>query len=371
MAAGISVTAARPRMVGIAVAGAVILLDQISKWWIVHQVMQLPRQIEVLPVFDIVLVWNSGASFGVLSRNGPWARWLLIVLAVAIGIALVVWIARTANPWVAAALGMVLGGAVGNLLDRMRYGAVVDFLDFHLGTRPLAGLQRRRLGDHRGGGGAAGRRLDRPPSEGLIFRLWCEREQKGDTACDRPLLSRVVVGLALALTGCDAARESFGFTKQAPDEFSVVTRAPLVIPPDFGLRPPQPGAPRPQEKPVVEKARETVLGKEAAGQQFAAADGAQTLSEGERALLSEAHAVSVDPSIRHTVDRESTLLADADHDFIDKLIFWQKAEPPGEVVDPGKESQRIRQAVAMGESPTKGETPTIQRRKKGFLEGLF
>ncbi len=180
-----------------------------------------------------------------------------------------------------------------------------------------------------------------------------------------------VCGIALVLTGCEAARESFGFTKEAPDEFSVVTRAPLVVPPDFGLRPPQPGAPRPQEKPVVEKARETVLGKAAANQQVASADGAQTLSDGERALLTEAHALNVDPSIRHTVDRESSLLADADHDFIDKLIFWQKAEPPGEVVDPAKESQRIRQAVAMGEPPTQGETPTIKRRKKGFLEGLF
>jgi Protein of unknown function (DUF3035) len=179
------------------------------------------------------------------------------------------------------------------------------------------------------------------------------------------------VGIALALTGCEVARESFGFNKQAPDEFSVVTRAPLVLPPDFGLRPPQPGAPRPQEKPVVERARETVLGKAAAGQQVASTNGAPTLSEGERSLLSQANALGVDPSIRRTVDRESSLLAEADTDFIDRLMFWQKSEPPGMVVDPTKESQRIRQAVAMGESPTKGETPTIKRRKKGFLEGLF
>ncbi len=120
-------------MVGIAVAAAVVLLDQATKWWIVNEVMRLPRLIEVLPVFDIVLVWNRGASFGMLGRDGPWARWLLIVLAAAIGIALIVWIARTRSARVAAALGMVLGGAVGNMLDRMRFGAVIDFLDFHLG----------------------------------------------------------------------------------------------------------------------------------------------------------------------------------------------------------------------------------------------
>ncbi len=180
------------------------------------------------------------------------------------------------------------------------------------------------------------------------------------------------VGIALTLTGCDAARESFGFTKQAPDEFSVVTRAPLVIPPDFGLRPPQPGAPRPQEKPVVEKARETVLGSAGIDHsQVAATADTDTLSDGQRALLKEANALNANPGIRREVDRESSLLADSDVDFIDRLMFWQKREPPGVVVDPTKESQRIRESIAMGESPTKGETPIIKRRKQGFLEGIF
>jgi hypothetical protein len=78
-----------------------------------------------------------------------------------------------------------------------------------------------------------------------------------------------------------------------------------------------------------------------------------------------------DPSIRIVVDRESTLLAEADHDFIDRLIFWQEQEPPGVVVDPVAESKRIRESLAMGEAPTKGETPVIKRRKKGWLEGIF
>ncbi len=125
----------RPRMVGLWVALAVVALDQASKWWIVTQVMSLPRQIEILPVFNIVLVWNCGASFGLLGRDGPWARWLLMALALAIGIGLILWIARTHSVWIAGALGLVLGGAVGNLLDRLHHGAVVDFLDFHLGAR--------------------------------------------------------------------------------------------------------------------------------------------------------------------------------------------------------------------------------------------
>ena len=182
---------------------------------------------------------------------------------------------------------------------------------------------------------------------------------------------------AASLSGCDSARETFGFTKQAPDEFEVVTRAPLVIPPDYGLRPPQPGAQRPQEKEIRDQARETVTGRNAdAGRpQLASTNPAPSAgpprSEGERALLSKAGALDADPGIRRTVDRESTLLAEADSEFIDKLIFWQEKPPPGTVVDPEAETKRIREAMAQGDAPTKGDTPTIKRRKKGWLEGIF
>ena len=186
-----------------------------------------------------------------------------------------------------------------------------------------------------------------------------------------------VVLAAGALSGCDSARETFGFTKQAPDEFAVVTRAPLVIPPDYGLRPPQPGAQRPQEKEIRDQARETVTGRNAGGtgDQVAStnknANGGPPRSEGERTLLAKAGALDADPSIRRTVDRESTMLAEADSDFIDRLIFWQEKPPPGTVVDPDAETRRIREAMAQGEAPTKGDTPIIKRRKKGWLEGIF
>jgi hypothetical protein len=183
---------------------------------------------------------------------------------------------------------------------------------------------------------------------------------------------------AAALSGCDSARETFGFTKQAPDEFEVVTRAPLVIPPDYGLRPPQPGAQRPQEKEIRDQARETVTGRNAdttgrpqlASTSPTPAAGAPR-TEGERALLTKAGALDADPAIRRTVDRESTLLAEADSGFIDRLIFWQDKPPPGTVVDPDAETKRIREAMAQGDAPTKGETPIITRRKKGWLEGIF
>jgi hypothetical protein len=190
----------------------------------------------------------------------------------------------------------------------------------------------------------------------------------------------VLAGAVVALSGCDSARETFGFAKSAPDEFEVVTRAPLVIPPDYGLRPPQPGAARPQEKEIRDQARETVTGRNAAVATAASAQIASTntapaagppRTEGERALLTKAGALDADPTIRRTVDRESTLLAEADSDFIDRLIFWQDKPQPGLVVDPDAETKRIREAMAQGDAPTKGETPTIKRRKKGWLEGIF
>jgi hypothetical protein len=186
---------------------------------------------------------------------------------------------------------------------------------------------------------------------------------------------------AFSLVGCDSARETFGFTKTAPDEFAVVTRPPLVIPPDYGLRPPQPGAQRPQEKEMRDQARETVTGTgrnaSPTGAQLASVapaagpNGGAARSAGERILLGKAGALETDPSIRRTVDRESTMLAEADSDFIDRLIFWQKKEEPGSVVDPDGESKRIREAMAQGDAPNKGDTPIIKRRKKGWLEGIF
>lgn len=115
---------------GLGLAALVLILDQASKWWILTDVMAPPRVIEVTGFFNLVLVWNPGISFGMF--GGGEGRWLLAGLAVAISVALVIWIARTVRPWLALALGLVVGGALGNALDRVIHGEVVDFLDFHL-----------------------------------------------------------------------------------------------------------------------------------------------------------------------------------------------------------------------------------------------
>ena len=89
------------------------------------------------------------------------------------------------------------------------------------------------------------------------------------------------------------------------------------------------------------------------------------------ALLAKGGTPRSDPRIRELVDRESTAIADADRTFFDRLVFWQKTPEPGSVVDPAREAQRLRENQALGRSVSDGDTPTIRRRKKGALEGIF
>ena len=177
--------------------------------------------------------------------------------------------------------------------------------------------------------------------------------------------------LTLPLAGCGKARRVLGMEKQAPDEFAVVTRAPLTMPPDYGLRPPSPGAQRPQEIVPREQARRILLGNAGASSAPAGASNTDGLTSGERALLRRANALNADPLIRQTVNLESRSLASADDSFLNKIIFWQDPDKPGLVVDAGKEARRLREAAAMGDNPNKGEVPVIKRRKKALLEGIF
>ncbi len=116
---------------GLIVSAAVLALDQLTKWWIVFTVMQPPRIIEVTPFFNLVMGWNYGISFGFLNSVPALAQWLLPMVVVVITAALGVWLYRTDRLRPALALGLIIGGALGNLIDRLRFGAVADFLDFH------------------------------------------------------------------------------------------------------------------------------------------------------------------------------------------------------------------------------------------------
>jgi len=116
---------------GLGLAVLVIVFDQISKWWIITSVMNPPRVIEVLPFFNLVLAFNQGVSFGLFDTGAGTGQWLLAGVAIAISIGLGVWLARAAHVTVVVALGLIIGGAMGNVVDRFAVGAVVDFLDFH------------------------------------------------------------------------------------------------------------------------------------------------------------------------------------------------------------------------------------------------
>lgn len=132
------IPAARLPWLGIGVAGLIAVCDQLSKALVLAAFAPPaggtplpPGGLAVWPFFNLVLVWNPGVSFGLLDGLGAAGRWLLSGLSVLIMIVLLFWLRRVRVRLTALGLGLVLGGALGNLIDRIRFGAVVDFLDFH------------------------------------------------------------------------------------------------------------------------------------------------------------------------------------------------------------------------------------------------
>jgi signal peptidase II len=119
--------------IGIVAALAALALDQASKLWLL-QVFDIVHRapVEVTPFFDLVLEWNIGISFGWLQNESPAAQMALMLVKVAAVIALGIWMARSRTSLATLALGMIIGGAIGNAIDRIAYGAVVDFALFHV-----------------------------------------------------------------------------------------------------------------------------------------------------------------------------------------------------------------------------------------------
>jgi Protein of unknown function (DUF3035) len=153
-------------------------------------------------------------------------------------------------------------------------------------------------------------------------------------------VNRVIVASALiaaaGLAGCQSAGKALGMSKVTPDEFRVVTKAPLVVPPDFALRPPAPGEPRPQELQPESAARTALLG----------ARESQVRSDGEKDLVAKAGAEKADPLIRYVVDDEFGDVAHKDKSFADRVMFWRAGKPAAQQatpapVDATAEQQRI------------------------------
>jgi signal peptidase II len=128
------------RKFGFAIALVIFILDQLIKW-IVTGPLGLDRigdQLVLLPIFNFTYTQNEGISLGLLNATNPVGRWMLVALTSAIAVAVAVWIGRERSRIDQAALGLVLGGALGNILDRVRFGYVVDFADLHFGeVRPF------------------------------------------------------------------------------------------------------------------------------------------------------------------------------------------------------------------------------------------
>ena len=141
---------------------------------------------------------------------------------------------------------------------------------------------------------------------------------------NRVLAASALVAVAgLSLAGCSSTRSALGMTKVTPDEFRVVSKAPLVVPPDYALRPPAPGEPRPQELQPESAARTALLGQREA----------QARSDGEKLLVARAGADKADPLIRYVVDDETGDLAHKEKSFADRVMFWKDGkEAPSQAV---------------------------------------
>jgi signal peptidase II len=115
---------------GLLIAVITMIADQLSKWWMLDKLkITIRPPIEVTDFFNIVIVWNHGISFGMLA--GHRVPFFLIGLALAIVAVLIRWLVKVADRSTALAIGLVIGGALGNVIDRIRFGAVADFFDFH------------------------------------------------------------------------------------------------------------------------------------------------------------------------------------------------------------------------------------------------
>lgn len=117
---------------GLGVAALTLVADQASKLWLLY-VYDIGARgtVTLTPFFDLVLVWNRGISYGLFQQDGVAGRVALILFAAVASIGLAVWLARIASPLAAIAIGLIIGGAVGNAIDRMVHGAVADFFSFH------------------------------------------------------------------------------------------------------------------------------------------------------------------------------------------------------------------------------------------------
>lgn len=189
----------------------------------------------------------------------------------------------------------------------------------------------------------------------------------------------VFAGAVAATAGaCSGSQEMLGLGKRSPDEFAVYSRAPLSMPPGYGLRPPEPGSDRPTPGTPGDQARQAMLSGRGASSGYGGAYAGGSAptevpgaSTGTETMLARTGALDADPGIRAVVNAETSILAEEDQSFTERLMFWSKPTAYGSVVDPLEEKQRISENQALGKSVTAGTTPVIERKRRALLEGIF
>ncbi|MCB9989832.1 MAG: DUF3035 domain-containing protein [Rhodospirillales bacterium] len=165
----------------------------------------------------------------------------------------------------------------------------------------------------------------------------------------------MICAVLLTLTGCEGTKEQLGLTRKVPDEFAVLKRAPLEMPPDYSLRPPEPGAPRPQEAEPEKQAEAVIFGGEKSS--------SVTADSAEAALLQQAGADAARPDIRRVVDQETAKIAPKEVPVAEKLLgigSGKGDEPAASVVDAKAEAERLKKNAEEGKPVTEGETPSIE-----------
>lgn len=185
--------------------------------------------------------------------------------------------------------------------------------------------------------------------------------------------------LTLAACGRGTVQDAVGMGKRSPDEFAVVSRAPLILPPDYGLRPPGPGESRPGVDTPSERARASLTGE--ASQQSAGADQevvsaafderSEVAGSGERALIAQATTTPVDPDIRRRIAEENMQLAQVEQELFTRLVKWRQPQSLGTAIDPVAETERLRANRAEGKPLTEGDSPVITQRRQSVLQGFL
>lgn len=179
---------------------------------------------------------------------------------------------------------------------------------------------------------------------------------------------------AVALTGCDSLRSAAGMDKSAPDEFAVTTKAPLVIPPDYNLMPPRPGAVPTNQVDPTESAEGALFGNDPA---TIAAQLPNTYSETEKMVLANAKVQSIDPQIHQHLASDNKNMVATDDGFTKDILFWQKPKADdGQALDADAESRRLDQQRA-GQPATPGAAPAAKpaapakKDDSGWFDGWF